>query len=191
MSYGGGRAVCRISKSCTPRAVSALCVGYRCHLQTWCSSHQSQHSLQTQLTHTEPLHTLTHDPAVSQHIRTGLDSFPRCLTLKLCRHSLQSSGQPFEQWFSSTSTTSNIPWPYTTQRPTLIREPRKERFLPFHSSPSLPVTPNFPAHLGNGNCTGHCQVGSSGGKLTLGLFLMSSLCIHLRYIYLSASEFTC
>lgn len=59
-------------------------------------------------------------------------------------HSLQSSGQPFEQRFFSTSTiiTSNIPWPYSTQRPTLIREARKERFLPFHSSPSLPVTPH-------------------------------------------------
>lgn len=50
--------------------------------------HQSQHSLQAQLSHTEPLHMLTHDPAVSQHISTGLDSFPRCLALKLCRHIL-------------------------------------------------------------------------------------------------------
>lgn len=190
MSYGGGRAVCRIPKSCTPRAVSALCVGYRGDLQPWCSSHQPQHRLQTQLTHTEPLYTLTHDPAGSQHIGTGLDSLPRRLTPKLCRH-IPCQAQPSEQWFFSISTTSNIRWPYTTQRPTLIREDKKERFLPFRSSPSLPVTPHFPAHLGNGSSTGHCQVGSSGGKLTLGLFLTSSLCIRLRSIYLSACEFVC
>lgn len=73
----------RICKSCTARAVSAPCVGgYRCDPQMWCSSHQCQHSLQAQLTHTEPLRTLTHDPAASQHTSTGWDSFP----LKLCRH---------------------------------------------------------------------------------------------------------
>lgn len=84
MSDGGGRAVCRISKSCTPWAVRAPCVGYRCDPQMCCSSQQSQPA-RTAHTH-RALHTLTHDPAVSQRIGTGLHSFPRCLMLKPCRH---------------------------------------------------------------------------------------------------------
>lgn len=165
-------------------------MGYRCDLQTWCSSHQCQHRLQAQLTHTHGAtpHAHTRSCRIPTHQNWAgfISQVPD--TEALQTHSLQSSGQPSEQWFFSTSTTSNIPWPYTTQRPTLITEARKERFLPFRS---LPVTPHFPAHLGNGNSTGHCQVGSSGGKLTLGLFLMSSLCIRLRYIYLGACEFVC
>lgn len=108
-----------------------------------------------------------HTPRAAPHAHAGACSIPEHQNWAgiisqapdpgvLHTQSLQGSGQPSELGFFSisTSTTSNIPWPYTTQRPTLIREARKERFLPLSSNPSLPVTAHFPAHLGNGNGSG-------------------------------------
>lgn len=79
----------------------------------------------------------------------------RCI---LCKPLQAKVGSPVEWWlFSIIIITSNILWRGTKQRPTWIRDARKERFLPSRSSPSLPVTSSSCAFRKGGNITVHVK----------------------------------